>query len=224
MAVLAIRGQRASAESRRRGTRDHQPVQLARAAERGEPDPARDLPRQGEPVLRSLLREVSGGRGRHRGRHDQGLQCQHLPGRSDRPPDPGADGAATRPRPRVRAGSLLDQRREDERFQLCPAGRGHDGLHAAFTGHAARVLGVRRSLRARGSLLHLDVRAHLPRAPVHGGGTVVRHRRQQDDDGPRGQLLRRSDRDDEALPHRGPHRCGRGRDHEPRGEHHRRSA
>ncbi len=47
--------------------------------------------------------------------------------------------------------------------------------------HAARLLGVRGSVRARGSLLHVDVRADVPRAPLHGRRAVLRHRRQQDD-------------------------------------------
>ena len=136
-----------------------------------------------------------------------------------------ADGAAdlravhlpARPGPRVRSRSDRDQRRQDGRLQLRHLRRGPHRLHAVRSQDAARLLGARRPVRAGRPLLHVDVRPDVPGAPLHDRGAVLRHRRQQDHDRHRGQLLRRPSRAHTAVPDRGPHDQGHQDDHGPRG-------
>ena len=183
-----------------------------------EPHRACDLHGQGEPDLRSLLRPLPGRGGRHRGGHARLLD---LRGRGDHP----AQGLPTDPTPRPRACVLprtaLDQRRQDERIQLHRLGRGPHGLLAVRPRQPACVLGLRGPVRAGGHVLHLDVRADVPRAPLHGGRSVLWDRRQQVDHQRGRQLLRRSNRVHAAVPHRGPHPSRHPPDHEARGNHHR---
>ena len=100
------------------GEPDREPDRVAGSRQWRRPDPARDLPREREPVLRPLLRDLSGSRGRHRRRHDRGLRGEQVRGRTRRPLDGGTVRPPARSRPRLRARSVLDQRRQDERLQL----------------------------------------------------------------------------------------------------------
>ena len=183
LAVLAGRRLR---RDRRRGVRPRRrprptaPVRAPSAIVPGrQPDQARDLPREGEPLLRQLLRLVS--RCRRRDRRDRRCKCDK--GFAPGPTVPLTPAPYIYPHdlgPRVRSRSDRDQRRQDGRLQLRHLRRRPHRLHAVRSQDAARLLGARRPVRAGRPLLHVDVRADVPRAPLHGRGAVLRHRRQQD--------------------------------------------
>src|SRR6266581_2508117 len=163
----------------------------------GEPDQAHRVPDQGEPDLQQLLRAVRArcGGNRHR-RHAEVLrEPQALRPGPALQAGLGARPAAPRHHARVLVGAVLDRRRADGRLQHHRGRRRHvrlrghaPGLQPAQGVHP-ELLRLRRPVRPGGPLLHVDVRADLPRAPVHGGRAGRRHRGQQVDHGSPGQLL-----------------------------------
>ena len=105
-------------------------------------------------------------------------------------------------------------------FNIIGAGQDLSGYVQHSRKTLPELLGVRRPVRARRPLLHLDVRADVPRAPLHGGRAVVRHHRQQDERRHDRQLLRRPARVHEAVPDERAVRRRHVADHEARGGHH----
>ena len=75
----------------------------------------------------------------------------------------------------------------------------HDRVLLPRTHGGPELLGVRRPVRPRRSLLHVDVRPDAPRAPVRGRRAGEPHRRQQVDHRSRRQLLRRLHRGRDAV-------------------------
>ena len=122
---------------------------------------------------------------------------------------------SARSRARIRPGPHGDRRRQDGRLQLRDVRGRPDRVHAVRSQDAARLLGAGRSVHARRSLLHVDVRPDVPGASVHDRGAVLRHRRQQDHRhrARLRQLLRRSHRAHTSVPDRGSDEPGRQNDH-----------
>ena len=119
-----------------------------------------------------------------------------MPRRPGRPAHQGPRHLSTRPDALLPVRPDGDQRRQDERVQpdqrpdpavdeRGPVRRRPVELLVPGPRRRPELLGVRRPLRAGRPLLHVDVRADVPRAPVHGRRAVVRHRRQQVDRRPR---------------------------------------
>ena len=66
-------------------------------------------------------------------------------------------------------------------FNCVPLGEDLEGYTQFDRDHVARLLDARRPVRPGRSLLHVDVRPDVPRAPLHGRRAGVRHRGQQVD-------------------------------------------
>ena len=166
---------RPSARARCRGPQGRRHGGRQRADRRGPcAHQARRVDHQGEPVVRLDVRAVSG-----RGRGDQGRDLRQL---EDPAVAPGAGSGARRPA-RLPRRDRLDRRREDGLLQPAvheladlPVPEQVPELHpvpapAAAPGGAEvrrhpELLVLRQALRARGPLLHADLRAVRRRAPV----------------------------------------------------------
>ena len=201
------------------GTRERQRSRRARRR-RGprQPDQARHLHGQGEPDLQQLLRDV---RPRRRGnvRRVGRSTCteRRLHARAGLQADDGPRHPAARHHARVLVGSVLDQRRRDERLQHHRLGRGHDGVRPTSTGPSIPNYWAYADRFVLAD--HFFTSMYGPTFPEHLYTVAAqsrRHRRQQEHRRPPGELLRRSHRVHAALPRR-PHRRAEEEDHDVRG-------
>ena len=144
-----------------------------------QPHQARHLHGQGEPDLQQLLRDLPGSRGNHDGR-DADLYGRGLHARAGLQADTAPDIQPHDITHGFSSGLYAINGGADERLQHHRFGRGHVRLRLPRPIEHPELLGVRRPLRAGRPLLHVDVRPHVPRAPVHGGRAGQRHRRQQE--------------------------------------------